>query len=484
MSYSKFPPILSGLFFLLLISQCQLFAQTDYTKDTLLLGSWIGQIDLNGMQFNAVFRVSTDKEGNFTALMDSPDQGVKDIRVDSIKINGTHARFAINKLGGFYEGEILRDSLKITGNWNQAGMTFPLTLRKTEKLAVQTRPQEPKRPFPYKEEEVTVKNEKENILLAGTLTIPQGSSPFPAVVLITGSGAQNRDEELFGHKPFLVISDYLTRNGFVVLRMDDRGVGKSKGNFATATSYNFANDIFSAVEYLKTRPEIDKKKIGLVGHSEGGMIAPMVASQSADVAYIVLLAGVGVPGDELLLLQTELISRAGGMGEKVIQKEQMLAKGIYNVIKRNLDSASTFQSIKAVQKEYMDNLSDEEKAYPENQPKYLDKQIETLVSPWFMAFIRYNPAPVLEKVKCPVLALNGSNDLQVAPSQNLPAIKAALTKGGNKNFETIEIPNLNHLFQTCTPATSMLYGKNEETFSPEVLKIMTDWLQKTVKGIN
>ena len=269
--------------------------------------------------------VKTDK--GYSSTMDSPDQGAKGIPVTFTNFENSVLKIEISNAKIEYTGTLDKEN-NFIGNFKQGGQSFPMNLSK-EKVEKEkfVRPQEPTKPYPYYSEDVIFENKKDKITLAGTLTLPTKEGNYPVVVLITGSGPQNRDEELLGHKPFLVLADYLTKNGIAVLRFDDRGIGESQGDFKTATSLDFASDVESAVNYLQTRKEINKKKIGLIGHSEGGIIAPMVAAKSKDIDFIVLLAGTGIPGGELMLLQKELIERASGANEADIQKGQMTNKG-------------------------------------------------------------------------------------------------------------------------------------------------------------
>jgi len=474
--------ILQTAFILLLLGGINNLAQIKAPEDTLIAGNWIGSLNFGAQQLRIVIKIKLTDSGYFKGTLDSPDQGAKDIPFDTVTLISGKIKAESKMIGGVYEGTINMDSLIIRGEWKQGGTTLPLVMKKTNESVEAKRPQEPKRPFPYKEEEVTVENKIDNIKLAGTLTLPNQTGIFPAVVLITGSGAQDRDEMLMGHKPFLVISDYLTRNGIAVLRMDDRGIGKSTGDFAKATTFDFVNDISSAVEYLKTRADINKTQIGLIGHSEGGLIAPLVAVKTPDVSYITLLAGPGVPGNELLALQISAILRSGGIKEDVIEKNNLFMKTLFNVILQDADSATTAKRIDGVINEFINGLTEEEKKNPMNSEEGIRKQISTLTSPWFKTFLSYDPKPTLEKVKCPVLALNGTADLQVSSKQNLPPIKEALLKGGNNKFEIIELPKLNHLFQHAETGSISEYGKLEETISPEVLKIMADWIKKTINN--
>jgi len=283
-------------------------------------GSWMGKLNLGAIQLRLGINLSVDNNSKFTALLDSPDQNAFGIKTDTTIISGDNITIKVKKLLAGYEGTIVQGDSLINGKWTQGGQTFDLNIKKMLAPVVLKRPQEPKPPFPYKSEEVTFLNEKANIELAGTLTIPEGKGPFPAVVMVTGSGQQNRDEALMGHKPFLVIADYLTRNGIAVLRYDDRGTAKSKGVFATSTTFDFADDAEAGLTWLKKQPLIDEKHLGIAGHSEGGLIAPIIASRNKNVNFIILLAGPGISGIEILMAQTELISQKSGIKPEIIQE--------------------------------------------------------------------------------------------------------------------------------------------------------------------
>lgn len=440
------------------------FSTVAFTQN--ITGAWGGVLKVQGMQLRLVFNVT--KSGNsYTSTLDSPDQGAKGIPVSSTSFENSTLKIAVASAGIQYEGTLGPDST-INGTFKQAGQSFPLNLTKQKAEVKILRPQEPVKPYPYYEEDVTFENKTASITLAGTLTLPKKDGVSPAVVLISGSGAQNRNEELMGHKPFLVLSDYLTRNGIAVLRFDDRGVGKSTGSFQTATSADFATDVTAAVEYLKTRKEVDKKKIGLIGHSEGGVIAPMVAANSKDIAFIVLMAGTGVPGDQLLLAQEKLVGRASGLDSVALSINERLSRQAYEIVKKTTNDEALKAELTALLKR--NNVSDDE----------ISRSLGRTLNPWTLYFIRHDPAPVLAKVKCPVLALNGSNDLQV-PKENLMAIKNALTKGGNKNVTTKELVGLNHLFQESKTGSPTEYGTIEQTISPTALNEIVNWIKLQVK---
>jgi pimeloyl-ACP methyl ester carboxylesterase len=346
-------------------------------------------------------------------------------------------------------------------------------------------PQTPLPPFPYKADSVEYDNADKTVHLAGTFTYPKTKGPFVTLLMITGSGQQDRDETLLGHKPFLVIADYLTKKGFAVLRVDDRGMGKSKGQILKATSADFAEDAITSIQYLLTRSEVNKKKIGVIGHSEGGLIAPMVYTKWLQLAFIISLAGTGVSGAEVLLKQqTDPVK--GVVNNAAFDAYYLLTQQTLSAIHDNPtepDSA-ILNKVKEIYRDWKNNKPDSvlvplhaDKATPE----MYEMQIKHELIPWWKYFISTEPSIFWEKVKCPVLALNGEKDIQVYPQQNLTAITSALKKAGNKKVTPKILPGLNHLFQTCTKCTVKEYGELEETFSPDALKIINDWLNKNLK---
>lgn len=449
---------------------------TSHTQD--ITGQWNGLLEVQGIKLRLVFNVSKTETG-YTSTMDSPDQGAKDIPVTATTFEDPKIKFEVKNIGAEYTGELKED--EILGTFKQGGQEFPMNLsrKEIEKVGAK-RPQEPTEPYPYYSEDVTFKNSKADISLSGTLTLPKKKGKYPVVVLISGSGPQNRDEELLGHKPFLVISDYLTRNGIGVLRYDDRGVGESTGDFNAANSADFATDVESAIEYLKSRKEVDKKNIGLIGHSEGGIIAPIVAAESDDVSFIVLLAGTGIRGDKLLLMQQELIWRAGGMSEAEIEKSVQTNKQHFELVVKSND----LEELKVdLTHSLNEMIAKDTTQIPEGKSKdeYVSELLGQVANPWMYYFLKYDPAPVLEKVDCPVLAINGEKDLQVPPKENLEAIKRALEKGGNDQVTTKEIENLNHLFQESETGSPNEYASIEQTFSPVALEVMLEWIKIQVK---
>jgi uncharacterized protein len=434
-------------------------------------GTWMGTLDTGTIKLRVVFHILNSANG-LTATMDSPDQGMKSLLASAVKRDGASLRIEADKLDGVYEGTIAADKSSIDGKWTQKGNTFPLVLKpvKDEAALEPKRPQNPVKPYPYRDEDVSYENKIQNVTLAATFTIPQGKGPFPAVVLITGSGPQDRDETLLGHKPFLVLSDYLTRHGIAVLRADDRGTAKSTGDFKTATTADFATDTEAGIAYLKTRPEVDPHKIGLIGHSEGAVIAPMIAARNPNVAFIVMMAGTGVPGDQVLVAQGEAIAVASGSKPEEAAKHAAKEKEMLALIEA--EKVPTEKDDAALDKALREKMAGD---VPEAQ---IGLQIKQLTSPWFRYFLTYDPAIALRKVTCPVLVLNGEKDKQVLPQQNLPPIRQALTQSGNKHFEVDELPGLNHLFQTANTGSPAEYARIEETMSPVALEKITTWIAK------
>jgi uncharacterized protein len=445
-----------------------------------ITGQWNGLLEVSKkVQLRIVFNISESETG-LTSTMDSPDQKVFGIPVDETTFSDQKVRLIVKSAGFEYSGELTGDS--INGTFMQGGQSFALTLKKEKiEAPIVIRPQEPKKPYPYVSEDITFRNDEANISLAGTLTMPKGKGKFPAVVLISGSGPQDRNEELLGHKPFLVLADHLTRNGFAVLRFDDRGTGESEGDFGKATSFDFATDAFAAVQYLQTRKEINRSKIGLLGHSEGGIIAPIVASDHpSDIGFIVLFAGPGLPGYKIVLMQQELIGKASGIPAEELEKGISINKKVFEKVNQLKDTDQLRSELTQL---INDELEKTQLEIPGNISKedFTAMQIEQIINPWMLNFLTHDPAPVLEKVSCPVLALIGENDLQVPSKENLTAIKKAIEKGENKNLTAKELPGLNHLFQECPTGAPSNYGEIEQTISPIALKEITSWLKAQTK---
>jgi len=425
-------------------------------------GAWEGAIDTGAVRLRIGVAITAQPDGKLSAMMDSPDQGAYGLPLSDVTFADGVLKFVLQRANGAFEGRLNAAGTEIAGTWTQGG-ALPLVLKKVEKLTRLNRPQEPKPPFPYRSEPVAIVNAAGRVVLDGTLTVPEGKGPFPAVVLITGSGPQNRDEEIFGHKPFLVLADHLTRRGIAVLRYDDRGVGKSTGSFASATSEDFAGDAWTAWQTLSARPEIDPKRLGLLGHSEGGLIAPMLAASHPEIAFVVMLAGTGVTGEQVMLAQAAAIMKASGAPAETIAANTDLQKQVFAILREETSMARIVERLGAI---------------PAGSKEASAALVKQSASPWLRFFATYDPAPALAKVRCPVLAIAGERDLQVLSAQNLPAIGAALVQGGNQNHTVLELPGLNHLFQSARTGLPTEYAQIEETMAPAALDTITTWIRE------
>jgi uncharacterized protein len=457
------------------------FIQLDAQEPANYTGSWLGRLDAGGIELRIVFNLKEIGDGRYMATLDSPDQGATGIPLGDVSLFEDSIRIEAPSVSGFYLGKFT-SAKTIDGVWNQVGRDFDLNLEKQDSAFVQKRPQEPKPPFPYKAEEVSFENTVQHFTLGGTLTIPDGIGPFPAVVLVTGSGNQNRDEELFGHKPFKVIADYLTRHGIAVLRYDDRGVGSSGGNFAGATSRDNMIDARSAVEFIFTRKEIDRSKVGVIGHSEGGLIAFMLASEYDDIAFIVSLAGPGVDGKTILLDQSDHINRLSGVAEPVLEDNRIVMSKVYDLMVTNVSYQDWKKQVLEFINEYYSGKTNAD--YSEKDIEVIKKNLMGSMPASYYAWMRYfvqsDPSEYFGTIKCPVLALNGEKDSQVLAEKNIRAIREGLLAGGNTHITAMILPGLNHLFQHCENGLPYEYGAIEETFDPETLQIISDWILKQI----
>ena len=444
-------------------------------------GIWQGALNVQGTELGLSFTILQQEDTSLRCTMDVPMQGAKDLPASEITASAQQLNIKFAMMNASYTGSLAEDKNTMTGVWSQNGMSFDLTMKRIKEKSLSIRPQEPQAPYPYDIRDVHFSNEEaENIELAGTLTLPKGEGPFPAVVLISGSGPQNRDEELMGHKPFLIIADHFTRNGIAVLRYDDRGVAHSGGDFSSATSADFASDAAAAASFLKQQDKINPEQVGLCGHSEGGMIAPMVAAGSGDFAFIIMMAGPGQNIVDLLLLQSELISKAMGESDEDIEKGNRINRKIYEIVIGDGTTEERKTKLREMmEKEYQGMSQKDKENFGDFETAY--ERIEgQMFNPWMEYFLRYEPAAVLQQVSCPVLAINGETDLQVSPKENLSAIKAALETAPCTDFTVLELKGLNHLFQHSTSGSPVEYGTIEETFAPEALAIMTKWLLEKV----
>ncbi len=444
-------------------------------------GYWQGRLKFLLTNTPLGIHVTRHKDGSLAATLDSPDEGVFKLPLNEVVFKDGTLRFALKVSSAAFEGKVKEDGSELAGKWKQSGLALPITFRRAAKVPVFTRPQDPKKPYPYVEEEVAYENKKAGVKFAGTLTLPIGKGPFPAVLLITGSGAQDRNEELLGHRPFLVLADHLTRRGIAVLRVDDRGVGGSTGSTMKSTTADFAGDALAGVEFLKGRKEVNPKQIGLVGHSEGGVVGPLAASQSKDVAFVVMLAGTGLTGEEILLLQGRLILKARGGGEAALAEQRRGQELAFRALREEKDDAAAEKRFKQLWAEHAARLPKGKQKDVKDAEEVALVRLKIYSAPWFRHFLTHDPRPALRKVSCPVLALFGEKDLQVPPRENLPEVAKALAEGVCKDFTVRQLPALNHLFQTCKTGSPSEYGRIQETMSPRVLWAVSDWiLERTV----
>lgn len=449
------------------------------------LAGWEGKLEQAGLTL--VFHFEKDATGAFLAKMDSPDQGAYGIKMDQVTLTENTVFTELKQYGLSYKGTLINDST-IDGSLTQ-GATFPfkLTRVRSGSVTLKEKPQTPVAPFPYETEEVTFNSISPNVTLSGTITKPSGNtSTYPAIILISGSGPQNRDEQIGNHKPFAVIADYFTRNGYLVLRFDDRGVGKSTGVFSNATSADFAKDVEGAVQFLLNRNDVNTKQLGLIGHSEGGMIAPMVAAARKDIAFLILLAGPGIPVQEMMAEQnTALFRNAGVDSVQANLYGNMYRQITHTILHTNEPAQLQPQLVALIQK----HVSGMDKRFvsllnlhtPDNVNAYAKNMAEEMNEPWMRYFLQYDPQPVLKKVRAHILALNGEKDIQVLATSNINGIETSLKKGVAHSYQTVILPGLNHLFQHCTSCNVQEYMQLEETFSDKALKEMHQWLKSVLK---
>lgn len=450
------------------------------SKVSSIVGDWSGVLDDGMEKVTLVLHIQQNPDGALSATVDTLEEKVKGTLIDLVTFDEGSLRFEIKAVLAQFEGLLIKNESEISGQWTQAGQSFPLAFeRGIKSVEVPNRPQEPKLPLPYTEEHISFDNLEAGVTLSGTLTLPASKGPFPVVLLIAGSGRIDRDETVFGHKPFLVLADYLTRQGIAVLRYDKRGCGKSTGNYDKATSQDFSDDVLAGIAYIKSRKEVNSNQIGLIGHSEGGIIAPMVTAKSKDVAFAVLMAGTGVNGEEILYEQSALLQRAVGETEDTINRSRKFQEQMITLVKREPDRQIAAEQLQEITKNYMATL-------PETQEKVTLEHLKRLAArvnnDWFRYYLTFDPSVTLKRMRVPVLVLNGELDLQVSSKQNLPVISKALEEAGNKDFTIIELPKLNHFFQTCETGSIAEYAKIEETIAPSVLNLITEWiLERTVQ---
>jgi uncharacterized protein len=428
-------------------------------------GNWLGTLEVPNGKLRLAWKVQANAAGGYNASVDSIDQGAHGLPVDEVIFEPPQVRFTMKRLGASYAGQVDEGGRRIRGEWTQGGTSLPLDFERSEGEPPRLhRPQDPKPPFPYVAEDVTY--ESGGVTLAGTLTRPNGDGPFPALLLLSGSGPQDRDEQIFGHRPFAVIADHLSRRGCAILRVDDRGVGKSTGRLADATMDDLAADALAGIRFLRARKEIDPKRLGILGHSEGAVVGPLAATKSGEVRLLVLLAPPAVPGKEILYAQGEAIARASGVPPEGIERNRVMQTRIVETIIGASGADEARRELEAVIAEV-----------PEAQRASARAQIASFTSPNLKSFLAVDPQALLRKLRVPLLALFGEKDLQVLPSQNAGPLEAALKAAGNSDYQVRILPGLNHLFQPAKTGAPSEYAKIDETFSPAALDAIAEWLK-------
>jgi hypothetical protein len=453
-------------------------AATILSQQSSIGGDWSGSISVAGqaIPMSVHFTVAEDE---LSAAIDI--QGATGLPLQSVSYQPPKVHFELPAGGSVavFDGEHTGDS--IGGAFTQAGITGTFTLVRA--VAEAAADEVEAEPLPYDAEEVTFHNA--DITLAGTLTLPRTGAPHPAVVMITGSGPQNRDEELFGFKLFQIIADHLTRNGVAVLRYDDRGVGGSTGSVSQATSEDFAADVIAAVDLLKNRNDIHPARIGLMGHSEGGIVAPIAASQSDDIAFMVLMAGTSVTGAEIIFEQSALIARTAGASETDIERQSALQRRVFAVVRAGEGWDELSAALRSEIEAGLAAMPDSQRSAISDVDAYVEAQVQGQITasrtPWFQFFIDYDPAATLRAVDTPVLALFGELDLQVTPGQNRGPMEEALRAGNHPDYTIRVLPNANHLFITANTGSPAEYGSLPKEFVPEFLPMVTDWILERIR---
>ncbi len=440
-------------------------------------GEWFGELDAGPMVLRLALHMKSSPEGDLSGSMDSLDQAAEGIVIDVATYEEGTFKYSIHRIGGSYEGELNEDGSELKGTWKQGGQAMPLTFRRVEKPFALNRPQEPVGPFPYEEREVRFRNEVDGISLAGTFVVPEGEGTFPTVVFFSGSGPQDRDESLVGHRPFAVIADVLARRGIASLRFDDRGVGGSEGDLMNSVTSSFANDAIAAIRFLEAQTEVDLDALGLIGHSEGGLVGPMVAVKDKQLDYLILLAPPGESLDKLLLRQSADALRLRGVDEELILQLQRDSAGDMVLIKDlNLSQEELITKLREraelVKANYEEGVLEELGL----TDAVFEQSLRLVSTKWFRSLMNIDPVVYLDQVSIPTLALFGEKDVQVAAQVNADVLQASFYRSGNKEASVKIQPNLNHLFQNCETGSMEEYGQIEETFDVETLGLIGDWI--------
>jgi len=432
-------------------------------------GVWLAAPETPLGPLRMLVRILRDGDG-LAGTFTSPDQSPQAYKLDPVEANGARLTFRIPTVGGSFEGDLNGEGSRIAGAFSQRGGSLPTVFHRQDGEPDLARAQDPKRPYPYDEREVVYSNA--GVRLAGTLTIPRGDGPFPAVVLISGSGAQDRDSTVAGHRLFLVLSDFLTRKGIAVLRSDDRGVGGSTGDSLQSTTREFGLDALAGVKLLAGLPEIDAGRIGLLGHSEGATAAAIAAAESEAVAFVLLMAGPGLPGDEILFSQARMLGQKMQTGEEAVAAHQAVQRAIFEAMESEEDDQLALTKIQAAIEEEAERLGVDQS--PEALAQFKAQAAGVRPNRWLRTFLRLDPAEYVRGVRQPVLALYAELDMQVSPELNIPAVRAALSNNGDATIETL--PGLNHLFQESESGMPQEYSSIEQTMSPRAMQRTAEWI--------
>lgn len=443
--------------------------------------AWVGSLRFGPFEAVLQFRIEANGAGETRAFFDSVTE--KRTGFDAQwRVEDDELCFDVARVGATFRGRMDAERTRAVGRFVQGGQDRPITLERRTgvyepEFTWEKRPQRPLPPFPYSAEEIEFENVLDGLRLAGTLTLPAGEGRHPALVLVSGSGPQDRDETLMEHKPFLVLADHLGRHGIAVLRYDDRGTAASGGDFASATTEDFARDAAAAFDFLRAHPRIDPARIGLVGHSEGGLVVPMVAAERDDVALLVLLAATGLPGASISREQAVSLARAEGADEAGVRMRQTVTSAVVTIVEEASPSAALEVDIERAVSELVAGLPEAQRDAARAAAPEFRALLPTYASPWFRYFVRHDPRRVLRRVRCPVLALCGSKDVQVESARNLPEIERALAEGGNVEHEVLELSGLNHMFQACESGAISEYLSIQETFNPVALETIERWVR-------